>query len=103
MSRTRTPVVKMLPSSTTNITGFLTMWRGLSLMNASPSARRTSGGSKRGRLVMVMSEEPPGQHRELLDDRSERESGEEGEGAHDENDAHQKRDEERRRDGEGAH
>ncbi len=34
-SRTSTSVVNTLPTSTTNITGFRTMWRGSSLTNAS--------------------------------------------------------------------
>ncbi len=51
MSPARMTVVKTLPISTTNITGFRTMWRGSSLTTASRSARRTIGGSNSGRLV----------------------------------------------------
>ncbi len=37
------------PTSTTNITGFRTMWRGSSLTTASRSARRTIGPSNSAR------------------------------------------------------
>jgi len=50
MSRKNTTVVYAEPSSTTNITGFLSMCRGFSFTNASRSARLTIGGSKSGRL-----------------------------------------------------
>ena len=50
-SRTSTTVVSTLPTSTTNMTGFRTMWRGSSFANASRIARRTIGGSKSGRLL----------------------------------------------------
>ena len=36
MSWTRTTVVSTLPTRTTNMTGFRTMWRGASFANASP-------------------------------------------------------------------
>src|ERR1700680_755076 len=49
-SRTINKVVSTLPTSTTNITGFFATWRGSSLTKESLSARRTIGGSKRGRF-----------------------------------------------------
>ncbi len=42
-------VVKKLPTSTTNITGFLTMRRGSSFLNASTMAPATMARSKSGR------------------------------------------------------
>ena len=82
-SRTSTSVVSTLPISTTNMTGFRTMWRGASLMNESRIARRTIGGSKSGRAVAAMErvalEELPGLHEQVLDDRAERERREERE------------------------
>ncbi len=90
-----------VPISTTNITGFRTMWRGSSLTNASRIARRTIGGSNSGRLragalpddawrlggrkvgMSSWSEQLPGAHQQVLDDRAERERREEGERADD--------------------
>ena len=43
MSPVSTRVVTAAPISTTNITGFRIMWRGLSLLTASRMARRTIG------------------------------------------------------------
>ena len=40
-------VVTAAPTSVTNITGFFTMWRGLSFLNESPIAGTTIAGSKR--------------------------------------------------------
>ena len=48
-SRTARSVVMTAPTSTTNITGFFIMVRGLSLTNESVMARLTMGGSKSGR------------------------------------------------------
>ena len=42
-------VVTMLPTQTTNITGFFAISTGLSFANASPTARLTMGGSNKGR------------------------------------------------------
>jgi hypothetical protein len=42
-------VVSTLPTSTTNITGFRTWWRGSSFRNDATMAPRTISGSKRGR------------------------------------------------------
>ncbi len=70
MSRASTSVVRMLPTSTTNMTGFRTILRGASLVNDSRAARRTMGASKSGRLVTDMLEEPPGLHQEVLHDRT---------------------------------
>ena len=53
-SRRKTSVVSTLPTSTTNITGFRTMCRGSSFRNESRIARRTIGGSNRGRLVVAI-------------------------------------------------
>ena len=47
MSRNMSKVVRTLPTSTTNITGFLATCRGASLRKLSPTARRTIGPSKR--------------------------------------------------------
>ena len=47
------PVVRMLPMKTVNITGLRTWRRGLSLRNASTTARRTMGGSNSGRALVV--------------------------------------------------
>ncbi len=48
-SRTTSAVVIAAPTSTTNMTGFFIMVRGLSLRNESPMARFTMGGSNSGR------------------------------------------------------
>ena len=45
----QSPVVRMLPTSTTNMTGFRTWTRGSSFRTASMAARRTIGPSKRDR------------------------------------------------------
>src|SRR5579864_8503079 len=48
-SRANNTVVKTAPTSTTNITGFFAIKRGLSLRKESATARLTIGGSKSGR------------------------------------------------------
>ena len=48
---TKRHVVNKLPTSTTNMTGFRTWWRGSSFVNASLIARRTIGPSNNGRAL----------------------------------------------------
>src|SRR5262245_64884083 len=94
-SRIRTSVVSTLPTSTTNITGFRSMCFGFSLTNASLMARRTIGGSKSGRFLRLdISEHLAAQHREVLDERPERERREESQGADDEDHADEENHEE---------
>src|SRR5262245_10692049 len=92
----------MLASSTTNMTGFRAMWRGFSLWNASRTARFTIGPWKSGCASVVISEQPPSAHSEVLDDRPERQRREERERANDQNYRNQQNDEERRSHREGA-
>src|SRR6187200_2103309 len=94
ISRTSTTVVKMLPTSTTNMTGFRTMWAGASFTNESRIARRTIGGSNRGRLVRAILEEPPTLHEQMLHDRAQRPCRKEGERADDQDHADQQNHEE---------
>src|SRR4051812_16310306 len=84
------------------MTGFRSMWRGSSLYTASQTARRTIGGSKRGRLVRDMLEQPSRLHEEMLHDGPEREGREKRECADDDDHTHQQGDEQRRAHGEGA-
>src|SRR6476469_9701355 len=86
-SRISATVVNTLPTSTTNMTGFRTMWAGASFTNDSRIARLTMGGSNSGRLVAPILEEPPALHQQMLDDGSERPGREKREGAHDHDDA----------------
>src|SRR5882724_13315593 len=94
-SRSRTTVVNTLPTSTTNMTGFRTMWAGASLTNESRIARRTMGGSNSGRLVSAMLEEPPALHEQVFHDGAERPGREERQGAHDQDHANEQHHEER--------
>jgi hypothetical protein len=48
----KSTLLKALPTSTTNMTGFFSMRRGSSFLNASSSARRTIGPSNRGRASL---------------------------------------------------
>src|SRR6476660_3731701 len=96
ISRSSTTVVNTLPTSTTNMTGFRTMWAGASLTNESRIARRTMGGSNSGRLVRAILEEPPALHEQVFHDRTERPGREEGQRAHDQDHADQQNDEQRR-------
>src|ERR1700676_4111181 len=101
-------VVSALPTSTTNITGFLATTRGSSLVMESRSARLTIGGSKSGlgfalsamlppraRIAPVALENGARLHEEVLDDGAEGERREEGQRADDEDDADEQHDEER--------
>src|SRR5262245_14353069 len=97
MSRIRTIVVRMVTISSTNMTGFLICARGSSLTKAEPIAGSTILGSNKAetgwrlRMTCVVSmgvdsqsircEQRAGRHREMLDDRSKRERGEEREPA----------------------
>jgi hypothetical protein len=47
-------VVKRLPTSTTNITGFLIIRRGSSFLKESTTAEETMARSKSGRAVALM-------------------------------------------------
>jgi hypothetical protein len=46
---TKSAEVRTLPTSTTNMTGFFTWWRGSSFANERAMARRTIARSNRGR------------------------------------------------------
>jgi hypothetical protein len=91
-SRIRITVVKAVTTSSTNITGFFIISRGLSLMNAEPIAGTTILGlnsdetGKRLRkwevsielLCLIRWEKRTGVDRQLLDDWTERECRKEG-------------------------
>src|ERR1700730_5560940 len=110
-------VVSAATTSTTNITGFLTINRGSSFVRAEPIAGKTILGSiiaETGtRFCSFMtsmdvtpndrSEQIAGRHRQRLDDRPERERREEGETADDQDYADDQADEQaaRRRQGAG--
>src|SRR5258708_25856471 len=112
--RTNSMVVITLPTSTTNITGFLTCTRGSSFLNDSGIAARMILGSQIemsplrrvfhcltskvsiGVLVLVcILERPPRMHEQLFNDRPQRVGWEVGERAHDQDHADQKANEER--------
>src|ERR1700678_219806 len=101
-SRRKITVVSAATTSTTNITGFLTISRGSSLTKAEPIAGTTIFGSSIAETGTCFcsfmasisvtpkrdrSEQGVGGHREMLDDRSERQRGEEGETADDQDHA----------------
>ena len=50
----RSSVVTRAPTSVTNMTGFLTMWTGLSFLKLSPMAGQTMAGSNSGRALADM-------------------------------------------------
>ena len=116
MSRTSSTVVSTVTTSSTNITGFFTSVRGSSLTKAWPIAGSTIAGSSSVvagmrlrsfevsmvRLRRSGSEHGAGEHREMLDDRAERERGEEGQPADDQDHADQQADEQRAGGREGA-
>src|SRR5258708_4279135 len=85
-----------LVTSTTNITGFLIIRRGSTLVNDSIDARETisrfqSAGALRSLIVEAPDlEQFPGHHQQLLDDRSERDGAEECQRADDQDHANQK-------------
>src|SRR5262245_5545933 len=98
---TNRAVVRMLPISTTNMTGLRSWTRGSSLRNESMIAPRTMAGSKSGRaLACVDIDVPSGGEHQVLDDRPQRERRDERERADDDHHADQQRDEERRVGGE---
>src|ERR1700712_2829387 len=96
-------LVMMLPTSTTNMTGFFIMMRGSSLTKASPRARRMILLSQRERLrVFAMLVDLADVQEEVFEDGAECERGEEGERADDDDGADEQDREERGVDGEGA-
>src|SRR5260221_5358682 len=118
--RTNSMVVITLPTSATNIPGFLTCTRGSSFLNDSGIAARMILGSQIempplrrvfhcltsnvsvGVLVLVrISERSPYVHEQLFDDRPQRVGREVGERANDQDHADHEADEERPRRGEG--
>src|ERR1035441_4102984 len=111
-SRTARRVVISAPTSTTNMTGFFIMWRGLSFTSASVMARLTMGGSRSGRerdpflgmidatssdgdtvITGILAPKPPLMHQEMFHDRTQRESREKRQCAHDQHYPHQQDDE----------
>src|SRR5712675_1929797 len=107
-SRRKITVVSAATTSTTNITGFLIISRGSSLAKAEPIAGITIFGSSIAETgtrfcnfmtsmdvtpKCVRSEQGVGVHREVLDDRTERERREEGEAADDQDHADHQADE----------
>src|SRR5436305_5566665 len=80
------PVVRKLPTYTTNITGLHSISRGSSLRNESSIARRTILGSKREVFCLDISVSS-GQHLQVLDNGAERQRREEGQGADQPDDA----------------
>src|SRR6185437_301592 len=117
MSRTSKTVVNAVTTSSTKITGFFINVAGLSLTKAWPMAGATIFGSNsvetgiRLRSLEVSMAVTPNEseleqrvrlHREMLDDRSERERGEECQTADDEDDADNQADEQAAGGREGA-
>src|SRR5215467_3439952 len=100
-SRTRMTVVSAVTTSSTNMTGFFMRVRGSSLTKAEPIAGMTILGSSSAETGMrlricvsigahsgsIRRERGAGDHREMLDQRAERERREEGEAADDDDDA----------------
>ncbi len=90
-SRSRTRVVRTLPTSTTNITGFFATCRGVSLRKLSTTAGPSSSRSKMegafARVDVVISVHLSSRGEEVLDDRPEAERGEERQRADDQHDA----------------
>ena len=101
-------MVSAATTSTTNITGFLIISRGSSLTNAEPIAGTTIFGSSIAETgtrfcsfmvsmdvtpKMIAQNTVPALHREVLDDRPERQRREEGEAADDQDDADHEADE----------
>src|ERR1700760_1015214 len=105
-------VVSVAVASTVNITGLRAITRGSSFLKALPMAGHKMAGSITllwvlGCLVMPIlknkfSEEGPGLHRQMFDDGSKRQSGEEGQAAHDQDHAGEQADEQSTVRGEGA-
>src|SRR5258708_28792879 len=108
-SRMARIVVITAPHSTTNMTGFFIMVRGLSFTSASVRARRTIGGSSSGRereprfgnnvaassgadgstvITGILAPQPPLMHQQMFHDRAQRKRREERQRAHDHHHAH---------------
>src|SRR5712692_923474 len=122
--RTNSTVVTTLPTSTTNITGFLTCTRGSSFLNDSGMAARMMLGSQIERsplrrvfhcltsspsvgssgciLSVCMLAHLSCMHKQLFDDRSQRVGREVGQRTHEQDHTDQERGPERPRRGEGA-
>src|SRR3954468_2352285 len=103
-SRSQTAVVRTLPISTTNMTGFFATRTGESLRKLSTIAEPRIDLSKRDRCCALgaISEKPSSARGEVLRDRAERECREEGERADDDHDRNEEADEERSVGGEGS-
>src|SRR5579871_6276621 len=118
-SRTRMIVVRIVTISSTNITGFRISVAGLSLTNDEPIAGTRIFGSNNAEAgvplrvcevsmsglrikKLVRGEGGAGDHREMLDDRTERQRREEGEAADDQDDADDEADEQAAGGREGA-
>src|SRR5476651_727791 len=105
-SRTNRKVVRVAVISTTNITGLRAIARGSSFLKALPIAGTRMAGSNTllacCLLMVVLSEEGAGLHRQMFDDGAQRQGGEECEPAHDQDDADQKADEQPAMGGKGA-
>src|SRR5215469_11620682 len=116
--RTNSMVVITLPTSTTNITGFLSCTRGSSFLKDSGMAARMILGSQIEMaplrrvfhcltsntsvcISLFISERPPQLHQKVFDDRPQRVGREKGERAHDQDHADQQAHEERAGGGEG--
>src|SRR3954471_16852994 len=96
-SRSQTAVVRTLPISTTNMTGFFATRSGESFRKLVTIAEPRIDLSKRDRLCSLgaISEDPSGARGEVLRDRAQGECGEEGERADDDHHADEQADEER--------
>src|ERR1043165_1703805 len=97
MPRINCNVARTLPASTTNMTGFFIMVRGLSLINESPIARLTILVSQIACfLVVAISLKSRARiHQEMFDDWSKTQCRKERERSDDQNHAHQQHREQR--------
>src|SRR5476649_1215073 len=90
-------VVRVAVTSTTNITGLRAIALGSSFLKALPMAGIRMAGSNTllacCLLMGNLSEEGAGLHRQMFDDGTQRQSGKEGQTAHDQDDAGQQADE----------
>src|SRR5208282_1678336 len=108
MSRAHSMLVTTAPTSTTNMTGFFTIFRGSSLTNESRTARRRMPGSVSALarecdvLLMKSSENLPRVHQQMLENRSQAQRREKRERAHDQDGGDQQRGEQRPGDPESA-
>src|SRR5215813_6021384 len=94
-SRTQIAVVRTLPISTTNMTGFLATRRGASLRRLSSAAvpRMRRSKSDSCFALAAISEEPPGPAGEVLHQRAQRQGREERQRADDQHDGDEQSDE----------